>query len=100
MPSAMLSMLQNNVFIFSGFKTHAQLSAVSALLLDDKGKKKPFDTFLQDVKAIDKTYNQTYLRARSTTSPLSLLVLLPSGQITRKTAICSTSSTVPLAMSV
>lgn len=63
MPSAMRSMLQNNVFIFSGFKTHAQLSAVSALLLDDKGKKKPFDTFLQDVKAIDKTYNQTYLRA-------------------------------------
>lgn len=63
MPSAMRSMLQNNVFIFSGFKTHAQLSAISALLLDDKGKKKPFDTFLQDVKAIDKTYNQTYLRA-------------------------------------
>lgn len=63
MPSAMRSMLQNNVFIFSGFKTHAQLSAVSALLLDEKGKKKPFDTFLQDVKAIDKTYNQTYLRA-------------------------------------
>lgn len=63
MPAAMRSMLEQNVFLFSGFKTHAELSAVSALLLDESGKKKPFDRFAQDVKAIDENYNRSYLRA-------------------------------------
>lgn len=63
MPAAMRSMLEQNVFIFSGFKTHAELSAVSALLLDESGKKKPFERFARDVQAIDENYNLNYLRA-------------------------------------
>ena len=63
MPSAMRSLLEQNIFIFSGFKTHAELSAVSALLLDENGKKKPFEKFAQDVRAIDENYNRNYLRA-------------------------------------
>lgn len=63
MPSAMRSLLEQNIFIFSGFKTHAEPSAVSALLLDENGKKKPFERFAQDVKAIDENYNRNYLRA-------------------------------------
>ena len=63
MPSAMRSMLEQNVFIFSGFKTHAELSAVSALLLDESGKKKPFERFARDVQAINENYNLNYLRA-------------------------------------
>lgn len=63
MPAAMRSMLEQNVFIFSGFKTHAELSAVSALLIDESGKKKPFERFARDVQAINENYNLNYLRA-------------------------------------
>ena len=63
MPSTMRSMLEQNIFIFSGFKTHAELSAVSALLLDSNGKKKPFYKFAEDVKSINENYNLNYLRA-------------------------------------
>lgn len=63
MPASMRSMLEQNVFIFSGFKTHAELSAVSALLIGDDGKKKPFEQFARDVRAIDENYNLNYLRA-------------------------------------
>lgn len=55
--------LENSVFLFSGFKTFHELSEAGSLLRDDKGKIKPFGTFLQDVQAIDKKYNHTYLKA-------------------------------------
>ena len=44
------------------FKTHAELSAVSRLLSKD-GVKTPFDTFMREVKAINRDYNVNYLRA-------------------------------------
>ena len=55
--------LANDIFIFSGFKTMHQLKEASLMLSDDKGQIKSFNKFLQDVKVIDKKYNQTYLRA-------------------------------------
>lgn len=62
MPAAMRAKLEHSSFIFSGFKTHAELVEVSRLLSKD-GVKTPFDTFARQVKAIDKDYNLNYLRA-------------------------------------
>jgi len=62
MPAAMRAKLERSTFIFSGFKTHTELSAVSRLLSKD-GVKTPFDTFMREVKAINRDYNVNYLRA-------------------------------------
>ena len=63
MPAAMRLHLQDNTFMFSGFKTHTQMQQASRLLLDDDSNLKPFNQFLQDVQTIDKTYNGSYLQA-------------------------------------
>lgn len=62
-PAEMLQSLQNDVFVFSALRTHAQLFEASRQLLTDDGKVKPFYQFSQDVATIKKDYNQTYLEA-------------------------------------
>lgn len=62
-PPAMRLYLKSNVFIFSGFKTHTELTLASALLRDSDSNVKPFNSFLQDIKSIDNTYNRSYLQA-------------------------------------
>lgn len=63
MPAVMRLHLQDNTFMFSGFKTHTQMQQASRLLLDDDKNIKPFNQFLKDVQTIDKTYNGSYLQA-------------------------------------
>lgn len=60
-PPELTAALQNNAFIFSGFKTHHSLSEVGLALTDADGKVKPFEVFRRDVEAIDKKYNTNYL---------------------------------------
>ncbi len=55
--------LQENAFIFSGFKTYHSLREVGLSLTDEKGDIKPFDAFLGDVKRINELYNHNYLYA-------------------------------------
>lgn len=55
--------LQENAFIFSGFKTYHSLREVGLSLTDEKGDIKPFETFLGDVKRINALYNHNYLYA-------------------------------------
>ena len=62
-PASMRLYLQDNVFVFSGFKAHTELRQASALLRDASGQIKPFNRFLTDVQKIDKDYNKTYLQA-------------------------------------
>ena len=62
-PPELTAALQNNTFIFSGFKTYHSLSEVGLALTDAEGKVKPFDVFRRDVEAIDKKYNTNYLYA-------------------------------------
>lgn len=57
----MLAMLQGNVFVFSGFKNHAMLKAVSALLVDEKGNVREWAEFKDKVLQLDREYNITYL---------------------------------------
>lgn len=63
MPPAMRKSLQEDVFIFSGLKTNAQLLDASRQLLNDKGEVKGFNQFANDVNKIKAYYNQNYLEA-------------------------------------
>lgn len=62
-PEAMAKSLKEDVFVFSGLKTHAQLAEASKLLLTPEGKVKSFSAFSNDVKSIKENYNQSYLDA-------------------------------------
>lgn len=54
--------LQRNCYHFSGAKNWNQIQEMSSLLTRD-GQTVSFANFLKDVKEIDKTYNQSYLKA-------------------------------------
>lgn len=62
-PGRMLDALENDVFVFSALKTHAQLFEASRMLLNEDGTIKSFQKFSQEVKSIKDNYNQRYLEA-------------------------------------
>lgn len=62
-PFVMKRNLSENIYIFSGAKTYAELKELSGLLLDTSGNIKPFSKFWQDVQNIYPQYNQSYLEA-------------------------------------
>lgn len=55
--------LEENTFIFSGFKTYQQLREVSGLLKDEDGGFKSFEAFSRDIQQLNDRYNKNYLRA-------------------------------------
>lgn len=63
LPERMLQSLENDVFLFSGLKTHAQLTEASHQLLNADKTIKPFNQFSQDVAKIKQNYNEQYLQA-------------------------------------
>ncbi|WP_435138886.1 phage head morphogenesis protein [Formosa sp. A9] len=63
MSPKMLESLENDVFLFSGLKTHAQLFEASRLLLTEDKTVKSFATFSKDVASIKSNYNENYLEA-------------------------------------
>ena len=62
-PPELTAALQNNAFIFSGFKAYHCLSEVGLELTDANGHLKSFEEFRKDVEAIDSKYNKNYLYA-------------------------------------
>lgn len=61
-PAEMLAKLQNDTFVFSGLRTHAQLLEASTMLMED-GKIRGFDAFAKDFNQVNTKYNQNYLEA-------------------------------------
>lgn len=59
----LIKSMNDNIYVFSGFKTYQQLKEASLLLRDNEGVTKAFTTFLKDVQAINETYNINYLKA-------------------------------------
>lgn len=55
--------LEQNIFIFSGFKTHAELEQVNNLLRDSDGNIVPFDKFKYEVTKLGKKVNHAHLQA-------------------------------------
>lgn len=62
-PDDLRRLLEESTFVFSGFKTYHELKEVSALMQDESGGFKPWETFQQEVSAIDSRYNRNYLQA-------------------------------------
>lgn len=62
-PDTIRYALENNAFMFSGFKTFHALREVGLSMLTEKGDIKPFGEFLTDVKQINAQYNHNYLYA-------------------------------------
>ena len=63
MSELMRSRLEESNYIFSGIKAFHELNEAFPSLLDEEGKRKPFERFLNDVQSIDETYNKHYLNA-------------------------------------
>ncbi len=57
------SALEQNAFMFSGFKIFHESNEMASMLKGDDGGFKSYDRFEQDVLAIDESYNHNYLRA-------------------------------------
>lgn len=62
-PEAMARKLEEDVFVFSGFKTYQGLKEASRLLRDDDGTVKPFHRFYNDITAIKEDYNRHWLKS-------------------------------------
>lgn len=63
MTEAMRRRLTRSDYIFSGIKTFHELNEAFPSLLDENGNRKSINQFYNDVRHIDKTYNQNYLHA-------------------------------------
>lgn len=57
------SYLDRDAFVFSGLKTHKQLTQARSLLKDDKGNIRPYQQFEQEITKLNNTYNKLYLEA-------------------------------------
>lgn len=62
-PETVRYALENNAFIFSGFKVFHSLREVGLSLTSDTGEIKPFETFRHDVEKVNNMYNHNYLYA-------------------------------------
>ncbi|AZI53891.1 hypothetical protein EIB75_10695 [Epilithonimonas vandammei] len=62
-PEEMKSYLEKDAFIFSGLKTHAQLSEARSFLKDADGNIRPYHLFEQDILKLNEKYNLNYLDA-------------------------------------
>lgn len=62
-PETVRHALENNAFIFSGFKAYHTLREVGLSLVTDKGDIKPFEQFRKDVEKVNNRYNHNYLYA-------------------------------------
>jgi len=62
-PQVVRDALDNNAFVFSGFKTYHTMRELGLSLTKDDGSIKPFDEFYEEVKAIHDSYNVRYLES-------------------------------------
>ena len=65
--------LENNAFIFSGFKTFHTLREVGLSLVTDKGDIKPFETFRRDVEAVNTVASASSSKSFSYNEPRAAL---------------------------
>lgn len=66
--------LKESNYVFSGIKTFHELNEAFPSLLDEKGNRKPFNQFLNDVQKVYDTYNVQYLRTEYNFAQASALM--------------------------
>jgi hypothetical protein len=57
----MLKALEQNIFVFSGFKTYQQLKDIGSKLKDENGNIRSFNDFKTEVLKVNQSYNVRYL---------------------------------------
>ena len=57
------AVIDNNLFFFSGFKTHREFVEASQLLKGKNGDFKPFYKFFEDIREYHETYNRSILES-------------------------------------
>jgi len=62
-PEAMLNKLREDLFVFSGCKTVAELREASSLLIDENGLIRSWNSFKSEMTKLNQLYNKTYLEA-------------------------------------
>jgi len=62
-PEEMKEHLEKDVFVFSGLKTHAQLTEARSLLKDSSGNIRPYEDFERNILKLNEKYNTHYLEA-------------------------------------
>ena len=62
-PEEMRAYLEKDVFVFSGLKTHTQLTEARSKLKDEEGNIRPYYQFEQEILKLNNTYNRNYLEA-------------------------------------
>lgn len=62
-PQEMKLYLEQDAFVFSGLKTHAQLTEARSFLKDEKGNIIPYHEFEKKILKLNEKYNQNYLEA-------------------------------------
>ena len=62
-PQEMRDYLEKDVFVFSGLKTHTQLTEARSYLKDESGNIVPYDRFEQKILKLNEQYNRHYLEA-------------------------------------
>ncbi|MFT0484287.1 phage minor head protein [Bacteroides thetaiotaomicron] len=63
--------IRDNLFKFSGAKTYQEIKEMNDALYDEKGKKLSYKDFREKALAINKDYNETYLRTEFETAETS-----------------------------
>lgn len=62
-PTPMLNKLRQDVFVFSGMKTYAELKELSGLLVDANGTFRQWPEFLKEAERLNLVHNENYLQA-------------------------------------
>ena len=62
-PEEMRAYLERDVFVFSGLKTHTQLTEARSKLKDEQGNIRPYHLFEKEILRLNNTYNRNYLEA-------------------------------------
>lgn len=65
---AFVQALKDNTAVFAAFKTHRQQNDLAALLLNENGDAKDFNTFRKDSLPVIGTYNTTWLKTEHDTA--------------------------------
>lgn len=60
-PQEMKAYLEKDAFVFSGLKTHAELTEARSLLKDKDGNIRPYYQFEKEVLKLNEKYNKNYL---------------------------------------
>lgn len=65
---AFIEQIRTNNAVFSAFRTHRMQNDLARLLVDEKGRLKPFDVWMRDIRGMTDHYVRSWLRTEYSTA--------------------------------